>query len=229
MTAALRVIAIGTLPAHPLWNERGDVRTGYTTTVLIESGDARIIVDPGLPATVLAARLGERTPLGPERITHVFVTDFQPDHRRGIELFGHAEWLLHEPERDAAAAALRERIQEAESAGDVESAAIFRDDLARLDRFTVAPDRIAEGVDLFPLPGVTPGNCGLLLPLPGRTVLITGDAVPTLEHLEQGKVLPGCIDVEAAQESFRESVEIADVLVLGRDNIVINPLRRTMM
>ncbi|MHC4427338.1 MAG: hypothetical protein ACYS0D_01880, partial [Planctomycetota bacterium] len=79
--------------------------------------------------------------------------------------------------------------------------------------------------DLFPLPGVSPGSCGLLLPLPRATVCICGDAVATVEHLRQGKVLPECHDIEQAQESFAEVVEIADILVLGRDNVTVNPLR----
>jgi glyoxylase-like metal-dependent hydrolase (beta-lactamase superfamily II) len=81
-------------------------------------------------------------------------------------------------------------------------------------------------VDLFPLPGVTPGTCGVLLALPGVTVLACGDAIPTFEHLSQGKVLPTAANIEQAEESFREAVEIADVLILGRDNIARNPLKR---
>ena len=59
------------------------------------------------------------------------------------------------------------------------------------------------------------------------TVLVCGDAIPTFEHLSQGKVLPGCVSIETAQESFKEAVENADVLILGRDNLALNPLRRT--
>ena len=79
-----------------------------------------------------------------------------------------------------------------------------------------------RGVDLFPLPGVTPGMCGLLVAEPNRTTVICGDAIPTLEHYEQGKVLKHAADATAAMESFKEAIEIADVLVLGRDNIVFN-------
>ena len=32
-------------------------------------------------------------------------------------------------------------------------------------------------------------------------------------------------DLEKARESFKEAVEIADFLVLGRDNLVTNPIR----
>ena len=55
--------------------------------------------------------------------------------------------------------------------------------------------------------------------------MICGDAIATIEHPKAGKVLLDCVDIEQAQESFREAVEIADVLVLGRDNVVMNPRR----
>jgi glyoxylase-like metal-dependent hydrolase (beta-lactamase superfamily II) len=156
------------------------------------------------------------------------MTCFQPDHRRALAHFESAEWLMQEPEIAAARDTLRLRIGEAEEAGDEEVIDLFRRDLEVLERCRPAPDSIAPGVDLFPLPGVTPGTCGLLLPLPAETVLVCGDAVATVEHLEEGKVLPNCVDVEQAQESFKEALEIADVLVPGRDNVVMNPLRRTM-
>jgi glyoxylase-like metal-dependent hydrolase (beta-lactamase superfamily II) len=223
-----RIISIGTLPAHPLWGERSDVRTGHCTTVLVVAGTARIIVDPSLPEQALAARLFERTPIRLEDVTHVFLTNFQPDHRRALTLFARAEWLLAEPERESARATLDRRRREAEEGGDIDTVDLYRRELECLERFRSAPDQIAPGVDLFPLPGVTAGHCGLLLALPALTVLIAGDAVATIEHLEQGKVLSGCVDVEQAQDSFREVVEIADVIVPGRDNLIMNPLRRLM-
>ena len=56
--------------------------------------------------------------------------------------------------------------------------------------------------------------------------MICGDAVATVEHLRQGKVLPNCYDVEQAQESFAEAIQIADILIPGRDNVTVNPIRR---
>ena len=225
MAAEYRIISIGTLAAHPLWDERTDVRTGHTTTTLIETGDRRILVNPSLPATALAARLSERTRVRPESITDVFLTCFLPDHRRALALLEHARWLMHEPEIEAARSTLAARIEEAEGGNDEELAEIYRAEQEILGRCTIAPDRLAPGVDLFPLPGVTPGHCGVLLPQAGQTVLIAGDAVATAEHLEQVKVLPTCTDVETAQESFREAVEIADVIIPGRDNVQLNPAR----
>ncbi len=47
----------------------------------------------------------------------------------------------------------------------------------------------------------------------------------TSEHLEQGQVLASSWNREQALESFKEAIEIADVLVLGRDNAIPNPIR----
>ena len=110
-------------------------------------------------------------------------------------------------------------------AGDKELAAVLRTHLSILKKCKPAPDSLAEGVDLFPLPGVTPGCCGLLLPLPRATVCICGDAVATCEHLVEGKVLLESFDIEQAQESFAEVVQVADLLIPGRDNLTLNPLR----
>ena len=57
-------------------------------------------------------------------------------------------------------------------------------------------------------------------------MLVAGDAVATEEHLAAGKVIAPVFNLEQAQESFREAVEIADVIVCGRDNAVLNPMRR---
>lgn len=220
-----RVISIGTLAAHPLWQERGEVRTGHATTTLVTAGAARIVVDPSLPHAALLARFGERTNLRREEVTHVFLTSADSLHRRAIELFDDARWLVNEPELDAVRAAVSEDLAAAREGDDAELVAALQREVATLERCAPAPDVITAGVDLFPLPGVTPGCCGLLLPLPRSTVVICGDAVPTVEHLDEGKVLPGCFDVDLARESLAEAVQIADTLVPGRDNVVINPLR----
>jgi len=220
-----RVISIGTLAAHPLWNESGDVRTGYATTVLISSGDAQVLVNPSLPGQILAARLSERSPVKPEEITDVFLTSFTVEHYRGLAALESARWHVHEPERTAAGAALEDQMERARDIGDRELIARVDEHRQLLAKCGTAPDRLAPGIDLFPLPGVTPGTCGLILSLPGSTVLVCGDAVATIEHLREGKVLPNCLDIEQAGESFREAIEIADVLVPGRDNVTVNPLR----
>lgn len=231
-----RIISIGTLSAHPLWDERQPVRTGHATTTLIRSGDMTIIVDPGLPAPALKARLHERSGLTPERVTHVYLTSFHPEARRGIELFPHADWLISEREREAVGvpiaqslARLAESQELAKQAGESfhedqqVTLEVLQRDIAILARTQASPDALSDDIDLFPLPGYSPGSCGLLLKRSIDTVLVCGDAIATSEHLEQGKVLPGCADRKQAMESFKEAIEIADLIIPGRDNLLVNP------
>lgn len=220
-----RIISIGTLAAHPLWNEKGDMRTGHATTTLISHENQHVIVDPSLPEPAMMARLGERTNVRATDVTHVFLTSFEALRRRSITAFPNAKWMLHEPERDAATAVFKDKLDRAQAGGDEELEGIVLHDKRVLESCVAAPDSLMPGLDLFPLPGVTAGTCGLLIALPRLTVLICGDAVPTVEHIEQGKVLPHGANLELAQESFAEAIEIADVLIPGRDNVTLNPGR----
>lgn len=228
MSSEFRIISIGTLPAHPLWNESVPLRTGHATTTLIRSGNENILVDPSLPAPALLARLSERTNVKVDEISQVFLTSFKPEIRRALAVFEDAQWLLSESEHESAGQALLVQLDEAEDAEDEELVKLIEAEQAVLHQCGIAPDSLAAGVDLFPLPGVTAGLCGLLLPMPSMTVLICGDAIATAEHLEQGKVLAHCVSLEQAQESFREAIQIADVFVPGRDNQLLNPARRLM-
>ena len=218
-----RIVSIGTLASNPLWNERGAPRTGHATTTIIKSGNDILLVDPSLPGQILNARLYERWGIDLSAITHVFLTSFDPDRRRTLGDLSHATWFMHEPEIQAAILALSDELERAE--GDTALTLILEQHRDLLANFEVPQDTVLLGVDLFPLHGYTPGSCGLLLPTPKRTILICGDTVATSEHLAQASVLSNCSDIEMAQESFKECVEIADVLVPGRDNVVINPIR----
>lgn len=222
----LRVISIGTLASNPLWEEKAALRTGHATTTLIRTGKRTILVDPGLPPQVVAARLLERAGLRPADVTHVFLTSFRPEVCRGILAFEKATWWVSHDEREAVGVPLVGSLQKAAAEGEDELKAALERDVAILRKCEAAPDHLAEGVDLFPLPGVTPGMAGLLVSTPRATTVVCGDAVPTVEHLERGMVLSSAIDVMRARESFAEAVEIADYLVLGRDNITPNPVKR---
>ncbi|MDP7071077.1 MAG: MBL fold metallo-hydrolase [Phycisphaerales bacterium] len=222
MIPTARVISIGALPSHPLWNETTPVRTGHATTTLVEHDGFTMIVDPGLPPQVLAARLSERAPVSPDEVTHVFLTSFTDDTMRGIAAFPQASWLAFDVEIASTQAALREALAFAEAHPEDGGVRPLQDRLSILDRVHPAEDAIAAGVDIFPLAGVTPGTCGVLLAQPRHTVLIAGDAVATQEHLSEAKVLPTCWDREKAQESFGEAIEIADIIIPGRDNLLMN-------
>jgi glyoxylase-like metal-dependent hydrolase (beta-lactamase superfamily II) len=218
-----RIISIGALSTHELWDKKMQPRTAHATTTLVRSGDRVILVDPGLPSPVIHARLGERAGLDAQDVTDVFLTNFRPAHRRGLDGFPHARWLISEAEREAVGMMLVEHLHE--QSGDAQVCQMLEGDIALLKKCRAAPDQLAKHVDLFPLPGFTPGTCGLLLSEPRRTIMIVSDAIATEEHLQQGRVLRGAYDVHQAQESFTEAVEIADVIVPGHDNVVLNPVR----
>jgi glyoxylase-like metal-dependent hydrolase (beta-lactamase superfamily II) len=218
-----RVISIGTLSSHPLWQEPPAVRTPHATTTLIRSTDKVLLVDPGLPPSALAARLHERSGLAPRAVTDVFLTSFRPAHRAGLKLFDHARWWIAEAEREAIGTHL---VGQLDRTGDEQMRQMIEDEITLLHRCKAAPDRLLPQVDLFPLPGYTPGTCGLLLSLTSDTLVIASDAVATAEHLERGQILPGAFDVEQAMESFKEVVEIADWIIPGHDNLTPNLTRR---
>ncbi len=214
------IISIGTLSRNLLWQENAARRTPHATTTLIRTGRKNILVDPGLPPQALAARLFERTGLMPEAIDTVFLTNFRPAHRSGLGLFSKAVVLIYEREHQWARQQL-ESLRDQAPDEDLDRRQIERE-LQTLAACTPVDDKLANDVDLFPLAGYTPGQCGLLLSLPTVTVLLAGDAVPGADHFLAGQVLPDSHDVSQAQESLREAYEIA-VIIPGHDNIFLNP------
>lgn len=218
-----RIISIGALSHHELWPSPQPARTAHATTTLIRSDDRVILVDPGLPPQVITARLSERAGIESAAVTDVFLTNFRPAHRWGLAGFEHARWLISEAEREHIGRLLVEQFQQTT---DEQVRQMLQQDIAILKRCQPAPDRLAAHVDLFPLPGFTPGTCGLLLSQVNATTLVAGDAVATAEHLEAGQVQRRSIDVTQAQESLLEAIEIADVIIPGHDNVILNPTRR---
>ena len=219
----LDVISIGALDRNLLWGEVRPLRTPHATCTLVRAGKSdAILVDPGLPPVVINARLEERVgPAAAAGVSAIFLTSFRPPHRLGVGLFPSVPIYLNEPEIAHARrelSALRERVR-----AEGIDAAPLDDALQLLNRIKPAPDKLAPQVDLFPLPGYTPGTAGLLVSGAASTTLIAGPAVPTREHFLAGQLLPDVEDQEAAAESLREAYEIADVVVPGFDNVFLSP------
>jgi glyoxylase-like metal-dependent hydrolase (beta-lactamase superfamily II) len=215
-----RVISIGALSRHALWNETQAKRLSHATTTLVQDKDVTILIDPSLPAEVLVQRLDERAGITPDEIDVVFLTNFRPAHRRALPRFEHATWLMHAPEIDAMLSHLNEmagRVEEDDDGREV--LALLAEERRLLQRIRPADERLSAQVHLFPCPGVTPGAAGLLLPLATKTVIIAGDAVVTQDHYAAGRVYEQVTDLEAAQESFQEILQIADEIVPGHDNL----------
>ena len=197
------IIAIGSLAKNKYWNEKSPVRSEFATATLVRSGDVALLVDPGWPAEVLRAALFYRAGLEPQAVTHVFLTHLDAAHCGGIGLFEKAKWWAYEEELKFA---------------DVEwpPEAPGRRMLARLDP---APEKFAPGVDLYPTFGHTAGHASLLVYTAAQSTIIAGDAILTRDHFERGDLGEAPWDLEKAKTSFRDIVEIADVIIPGHDNI----------
>ena len=217
MYPTVDIIAIGQLSQNPFWDEKQPVRPPLATATLVRVGDTTILVDPSLPAELMAGRLHERAGLVPARIDMVFLTSFHPTHRRGLALFEESRWLIGGRERQAVAAHLMGLLAEEE---DVPARETIEAELALLGRMEDAPDTLANGVDLFPSPGVTPGHCGLLVSSL-QTTIIAGDTVLTREHFERNAIAARVADEADARASLAEMYEIADIIVPGHDNLMV--------
>jgi len=198
------VLAIGTLSRNRFWNEQQDVREEVSTCVLVRGGDTCLVVDPGWPEQVLRAVLFYRAGLEPEDITDVFLTHLDPAHIGGMGLLAKARWLAYEEEIAYGKSEL----------GDNDSLA------AILDRLKPAPEHIAEGIDIFPTPGHSPGHTSLMVNTSVATTFIAGDVALTRDHLACGDLGSTVWDRDRAEESFRELLEIGDFVIPGHDNIV---------
>ena len=214
------VISIGTLSRNLLWKESEPVRTPHATCTLVRTGKRNIIVDPGLPGAVLAARLFERSGLRAEEIDTIFITNARPAHRGGASVFTHAKKFIHENELQYVRQNLQRLLDEADDAADRKT---IEAEMEMVESFKPADDKLAPAVELFPLFGYTPGTCGLLVTTPTHATLLAGDAVATVDHLLAGQVLPGCVDLQQAKESLQEIYEIADIVIPGHDNVILNP------
>ena len=201
----LDVIAIGSLAKNRYWDEKAPKREEYATTTLVRTGKMVLVVDPGWPAEVLKHALYYRTGLAPEAVTHVFLTHFDAGHRRGIGLFEKAAWWMYDEEMN---------YVEAETAADAPA----REVLARLKP---VPEKLAPGLDIFPTFGHTPGHTSLILYTATETTILAGDAVLTRDHFEHADLGDVPWDLAKAKESFRDVMEIADVIVPGHDNVFV--------
>jgi glyoxylase-like metal-dependent hydrolase (beta-lactamase superfamily II) len=225
MNTTFDVVSIGTLSRNLFWGETQAVRAAHATTTLIRDGGTTILVDPSLPGEGLEFRLSERTGLKPAQVEVVFLTTWRPVHRRGLHLFDQADWLVNQAELDAMRKHM-ERLIGQYKAGLQRPDPAIADELDLLRRCKPAPEKLTANVHLFPAGGTSPGGAGLLVASPLTTVVVAGDAVLSREYLERGQVYEESYDPEAAQESMRDILDVADQIIPGHDNLFVPPQRR---
>lgn len=223
MAVRVDIVSVGTLSRNRFWEEKGAVRPAHATTTLVRDDTTAVLIDPALPPRMLAQRLDERTGLKPEQIDVVFLTNFRPVHRGGITLFDNATWLISESEL-AAMAEFLNGVADAAAARGEPLDELLEQEMALLGRCAAAPERITEDIHVFPSPGVTPGATSVMALSPDRTILIAGDAVISQDYFEHRQAFEQHTDAQAAVQSLAEIVEIADIIVPGHGDWILNGL-----
>jgi glyoxylase-like metal-dependent hydrolase (beta-lactamase superfamily II) len=224
MSVEYSVISIGALSRNRLWGESAAVRTSHATTTAVFDEGKIILVDPSLPAQALRPVFNERTGKQLTDVTDVFCTTLRAVHRRSVTALPEANWWAHRDEIDAHRGKLAALLESAERISPADAAQIEAD-LKLLESFQPAPEKFTEQVTVYPMAGATAGSAGLLLTPPTMSVVIAGDAVLTAGHVAMGQVWEGCENLEQALETFRDVLELADVIVPGHDNVCISPGR----
>ncbi len=217
MPVSVDIISIGTLSRNRFWHEKSARRPAHATTTLLRDEELSIIVDPALPPAILRQRLDERTGLEPSRINTVFLTNFRPVHRRGLELFRHGTWLMHADEIEAMRCFLEDVSTGAAARGEpVEE--LVEQESKLLEHVQAAPDELTEQIHLFPTPGVTPGAASLLVLDKDRTTVVAGDAIINKEYFAHRQAFEQHSDAAQAVQAVAELVEIADRIIPGHDD-----------
>ncbi|MCH8053073.1 MAG: MBL fold metallo-hydrolase [Planctomycetes bacterium] len=220
MPVSVEIISVGTLSRNRFWNETSAQRPAHATTTLLRSDETSIIVDPALPPEILRQRLDERTGLEPSQIDTVFLTNFCPVHRRGLDLFRHATWLMHADEIEAMRRFLEDACTGATARGEpVEE--LIEQEIKLLENVQAAPDELTEQIHLFPTPGVTPGAASLLILDDERTTAVAGDAIINKEYFAHRQAFEQHSDAAQAVQAVAELVEIADRIIPGHDDWII--------
>ena len=222
MGCTVDIISIGTLSRNVFWNEQASVRPAHATTTLIREGTQTIIVDPSLPAELLTHRLDERAGIKPQQIDGVFLTNFRPVHRRSLELFDRATWMLAGAEREAVVDHLESALRDLGGTDPEHPAPAveIEQELALVRRTAAPPERLTPTVHLYPTPGATIGAAGLLV-AGLKTVVVAGDAVLSRDHFENGRVFERSADPAKARESFADILEVAEIIIPGHDNLMV--------
>ncbi len=217
MPVSVDIISIGTLSRNRFWNENSARRPAHATTTLLRDEESTIIVDPALPPDILRQRLDERTGLEPSQIDTVFLTNFRPVHRRGLELFRHATWLMHANEIEAIRCFLEDVCTGATARGEPVDKLVEQEN-ELLEHVQAAPDELTDQIHLFPTPGVTPGAASLLVLDNDRTTVVAGDAIINKEYFAHRQAYEQHSDATQAVQAVAELVEIADRIIPGHDD-----------
>lgn len=211
--------------AHARWTDHEGNLVFPFGCFLVRSGDKRVLIDTGLGAFKSAtwnggALLGDLASAGvqPGDIDIVFITHLHADHcgTAAITVDG-----VMRPTFPNASYRWTSDEQAYWSAGELKPGAIARRDIfaAVAPRYDAADGgtSLAPGVDVYAMPGHTPGHAGIVLSSGDARAFILGDGISCPVQLEQPEWSGvGDIDPQLArrnQEALAKEIEGTGTLV----------------
>lgn len=167
--------------------EDGTVRQAHSTSTLIRTDGAMIVVDTSSKEMRPALKTSfKQIGVFPKDVGTVVLTHTHSDHIGNLDFFPNAKVIYHKGEK-----------------GEIPGAKVIDEDM-----------EIAPGVRLVHTPGHTPGSMSVFVEA-DRRYAITGDAVP-LENNFFKKIPPkNCFDARLALESIKTISSYAEVVVPG--------------
>jgi glyoxylase-like metal-dependent hydrolase (beta-lactamase superfamily II) len=200
----------------------GRIEVGHNCG-LIETGDARVLVDTGYGDDTHGGRTGhllaelERAGIGPDDVTAVVNTHAHGDHAgrntiHGIPAFPRARYFVAGADWDHFRACTDDVHHVARNFGIPAAHGL----LTLFD----GPLEVAPGIHLLPTPGHTPGHTSVLVSLQGHTALCLGDVCHHPLHVAHPDWV-SMVDVDPARNV--ETRRWLFALAYAREAVVLCP------
>lgn len=213
MSLQWKTLTLGHLSRNKFWGESdaAQYHSVVATTTLVQTDGFNILVDPTLPVEQTEALLQLHAGLRREDIHIVYATHYHGDHRVDADQYPNAKQYMSAASLQDAQAAIEEVRQ-----GRGVPAFVMG-----LEDFLPAPEQLAPGVTLYPLPGHTDGNTGLMLAASEGRVLLAGDTIMGEEYFCAGEGYWFNTSAEKTHISILRAAQDADIVVPGHGDVFL--------